>query len=64
MLKLKLTLKNGTEVKIVSESENVVKVVSKYHSGFDCYGNEYRQTYTLSKRLHKGHLLLGGVAII
>ena len=56
-----LTLKNGVQVKIVSESSNVVKVVEVEPCGFDSNGEVMFQSYCLSKKRHKGSLLLDGV---
>ena len=59
-----LTLKNGVQVKIVSESSNVVKVVEVEPCGFDSNGDAMFQEYCLSKKHHKGSLILDGVSII
>ena len=59
-----LTLKNGTKVRILSESKNIIKVVETESCGFDSKGGEMFQTYVLSKTHHKGYLLLDGLAII
>lgn len=58
-----LTLKNGTEVELVRESDFVV-VNSKDASYFDEDGLPVKETFHLSKKHHKGSLLLDGVAII
>ena len=57
-----LTLKNGVQVK--TEASNVVKVVEIEPCGFDSNGEAMFQSYCLSKKHHKGSLLLDGVAII
>ncbi|QXN60072.1 hypothetical protein KUA24_5 [Vibrio phage HNL01] len=59
-----LTLKNGTNVRIVEETNLVVKVVEINPCGFTVNGDQMFQTYTLSKKHHKGSLLLDGTPIL
>lgn len=59
-----LTLKNGVQVRIVKESVNVVTVESLVGCGFDSLGNEIKEVWHLSKKHHKGALLLDGISIL
>lgn len=59
-----LKLKNGVQVRIVKELANVVTVEAVNGCGFDSSGNEIKEVWHLSKKHHKGALLLDGVSII
>lgn len=59
-----LTLKNGQQVRITSESKSVVTVVCVEPCGVSQGGEFIFQTYRLSKKHHKGSLLSDGVAVI
>ena len=59
-----LKLKNGTEVRVIRESDFVVVVEAKEASYFDENGLPVKETFCLSKRSHKGYLLLDGVPVI
>ena len=59
-----LTLANGTEVRILEELSSVVVVQEVDPCGFDSDGDFIFQNYNLSKKHHKGKLLLDGRAII
>lgn len=59
-----LTLSNGTKVKIVAEGILTVTCQGLDCVGYDGKGNEMFNRYTLSKKRHKGELLLDGVVII
>lgn len=59
-----LTLTDGTEVKILNESDKLVLVQEVTPCGFDSEGEFIFQTHNLSKKHHKGKLLFMGVSII
>lgn len=59
-----LKLKNGTEVRIIKELDHVVVVEAVESQGYDLAGRHMFQRYNLSKKNHKGLLLLDGVIIL
>ena len=59
-----LTLKNGTQVRIIRETSNLVIVECLNSQGFDSNGDHMFQRFNLSKKFHKGGLLLDGVSIL
>ncbi|AUR91559.1 hypothetical protein NVP1161O_117 [Vibrio phage 1.161.O._10N.261.48.C5] len=59
-----LTLKNGTQVQIIRETSNLVIVEAVESQGFDSEGDHMFQRLNLSKKHHKGGLLLDGVSVI
>lgn len=59
-----LILKNGTPVRIIRETSNLVIVEGLKSQGFDSEGDHVFQRFNLSKKYHKGILLLDGVSII
>ena len=59
-----LTLKNGTPVRIIRETSKIVIVESLESQGFDSNGDHMMQLFNLSKKHHKGGLLLDGVSIL
>jgi len=60
-----LTLKStGTQVRIISESKRVVIVEEVNADHFDSNGVPVFFQQCLSKKHHKGSLLLDGIAII
>ena len=59
-----LTLKNGTPVRIILETTNLVIVEGLEYQGFDSEGDHMFQRFNLSKKYHKGGLLLDGVSIL
>lgn len=59
-----LTLKNGTQVRIIRETSNLVIVESVDSQGFDSEGEHMFQRFNLSKKHHKGALLLNNVSVL
>lgn len=59
-----LTLIDGTKVRILNELNSVVVVEELEPCGFDSEGEFIFQAHNISKKHHKGRLLLDGVSII
>ncbi|MCP4985719.1 MAG: hypothetical protein GY928_06485 [Colwellia sp.] len=60
---MKLLTKTGIEVSIVSESENTILVQEVQSCGWYENGDPMFQQLVVSKKRHKGFLLLDGTAI-
>ncbi|AGH31931.1 hypothetical protein VPIG_00073 [Vibrio phage PWH3a-P1] len=59
-----LVLKNGVNVRMIKETESIIKVRAVNSCGFDVNGKPMFEEWTLSKKYHKDSLLLDGVSII
>ena len=59
-----LTLKTGVQVKIISESAKVVTVQAVESCGYNSNGDLMFETFNLSKKHHKGALLLNNISVL